>query len=76
MLHRAELATGRLNPLLAVMTRDPIAPLEHIQTLRAGLAEHFQSDSYLRCESMGALVQENLASLRRTIGSDRALAPL
>ena len=70
MLHRAELATGRLNPLLTVMAHDTIAPLEHMQTLRAELAEHFQSASYLRCESMGALVQENLASLRRTIGSD------
>ena len=34
--------------------------------LRAGLAEHYQRNDYLRCESMGALVRENLESIRLT----------
>ncbi|MEI6105602.1 MAG: hypothetical protein WCR49_01200 [Opitutae bacterium] len=68
ILHRAELAASRLTRLLDVMQGDPIAPMENVVLLREGLAEHFQSDSFLRCESMGALVRENLAALRRHIG--------
>ena len=33
-------------------------------TLRAALAQHYQRKEYEACESMGALVQENLKSLR------------
>jgi hypothetical protein len=70
ILQRAELATSRLNVLLGAMVTDPIAPRENVVSLREGLAEHFQSDSYLRCETMGALVRENLESLRRHIGQN------
>ena len=70
ILQRAELASSRLNALLGAMVADPIAPRENVVALREGLAEHFQSDSYLRCESMGALVRENLESLRRHISQD------
>ena len=49
------------------MERDPIAPPENVRTLREGLAEHFKSDRYLRCETMGALVRENLEMLRPNI---------
>ena len=41
---------------------------DHLLLLRASLAEHFQRASYLRCESMGALIRENLESIRRRIG--------
>ena len=37
-------------------------------SIRAGLAEHFGRDAYLRCESMGALIRENLESIRRSVG--------
>ena len=67
MLARAELAARRLTALLAVMERDPIAPVENVHTLREGLAEHFKSTRYLRCETMGALVRENLELLRHNI---------
>ena len=72
ILHRAELAASRLTRLLEVMQGDPIAPTENVETLRAGLAEHFQSDTFLRCDSMGALVRENLAALRRQISPGTA----
>jgi hypothetical protein len=68
MLQRAELASQRLGLLLGEMARDPIAPLEKVHELRASLAEHYQRDDYLRCESMGELVRENLESIRRAIG--------
>jgi hypothetical protein len=70
ILQRAELASARLTTLLASMQHDPIAPPENVASLRAGLAEHFQSQAYLNCETMGALVRENLASLRRQIDRD------
>jgi hypothetical protein len=50
------------------MERDPIAPLEKVHQLRESLAEHYSRNEYLRCESMGALIRENLESIRRHIG--------
>ncbi len=68
MLQRAELASERLGLLLHDMARDPIAPIEKIHELREGLAEHYGRKDYLRCESMGALIRENLESIRRETG--------
>ena len=68
MLRRAELASERISLLLHEMSRDPLAPLENVYELRAGLADHYQRSEYERCESMGALVRENLESIRRHLG--------
>lgn len=68
MLQRASLASERLGLLLYDMARDPIAPTEKVYSLREGLAEHYGRREYLRCESMGALIRENLESIRRHIG--------
>lgn len=65
MLQRAELSTHRLGPLLDAMAADPIAPDENVLALRHSLAEHFESDAFSRCESMGALVRENLRQIER-----------
>jgi hypothetical protein len=67
MLQRADISSHRLNLLLDAMVLDPIAPIEHVHELRQGLAEHFSSDRFLRCESMGALVRENLNLVRQHI---------
>jgi len=68
MLQRAELAAGRLGLLLGEMERDPIAPPEKVHQLRDSLAEHYGRPEYRHCESMGALVKENLESIRRHVG--------
>jgi hypothetical protein len=68
MLQRAALASERLGRLLHGMAEDPISPPDKVHRLRAALAEHYQRGEYLRCESMGALIRENLESIRRTIG--------
>jgi hypothetical protein len=68
MLQRAELAAARLGLLLAQMERDPVSPPEKVHLLRESLAEHYGRPEYLRCESMGALVRENLESIRRHVG--------
>ncbi len=68
ILQRASLASERLGLLLHDMARDTLAPAEKVKSLREGLAQHYGRDDYLRCESMGALVRENLESIRRHIG--------
>lgn len=64
LLQRAEAAAQRLDLLLDAMHEDVIAPESNVLTLRQGLAEHFGADSYLKCESMAALVRENLQQIR------------
>ena len=73
MLQRAALASERLGLLLHDMAADPLAPIEKVRLLRESLAEHYQRKDYLRCESMGALIRQNLESIRRDIG--RAVVP-
>ncbi len=68
ILQRASLAAQRLGHLLQPMAADPIAPPEKVRTLREGLAEHYHRADYLKCESMGELIRENLESIRRDIG--------
>ncbi len=68
MLHRAELAAERLGLLLYEMEGDPIAPPEKVEQLGVSLAEHYNRAEYLECRSMGALIRQNLESIRRHIG--------
>jgi hypothetical protein len=68
ILQRASLASERLGLLLHDMATDTIAPPDKIVSLREGLADHYQRNDYLRCESMGALIRQNLESIRRDIG--------
>jgi hypothetical protein len=68
LLQRASLASERLGLLLHDMARDDIAPMENIRQLREGLAQHYGRADYLRCESMGSLIRQNLESIRRDIG--------
>ena len=75
MLQRAELAAARLDLLLDAMARDPIAPEENVIRLREGLAEHFDADVYLKCETMGALVRENMRQIRMEEAHARVRVP-
>jgi hypothetical protein len=70
------LATDRLGLRLAEMSADPIAPRATVHLLRASLAEHYQRSEYLKCESMGELIRENLESIRREVLRAPATAPL
>ena len=77
MLQRADLAAVRLGHLLEMMAHDPLAPEEKVAALRTSLAEHYQRSEYLQCATMGALVRENLATLRHVVTehADPATAP-
>jgi hypothetical protein len=68
ILQRASLASERLGLLLHDMARDPIAPPEKVVQLREELAAHFGRTDYLRCDSMGALIRQNIESIRREVG--------
>jgi hypothetical protein len=68
ILQRAHLASERLGLLLHDMARDHISPVAKIHQLREELAAHYGRKDYLRCESMGALIRENLESIRRENG--------
>ena len=67
LLQRAEMANDKLALLLAEMAKDTLSQPEKVHTLRQSLAEHYQRDAYLTCESMGDLVRENLESIRAQI---------
>lgn len=69
MLQRAAVTEDRLAMLLAAMSGDPLAPPSHVHELRASLAEHYKRREYLACESMGALVRENIQSIRLLVAS-------
>ena len=59
----------RLALLLHAMSLDPLAPPENVRQLRESLAEHYKRREYLACESMGALVRENLQSIRLLVAA-------
>jgi len=67
ILQRALISEERLGLLLTAMSADTISTTENIHELRAALAEHYGRDAYLHCESMGALVKENLESIRLNV---------
>jgi hypothetical protein len=68
MLQRAVITEERLAQLVGAMSDDRIAPQENVWELRSALAEHYGRGDYLKCESMGQLVRENLESIRLNVG--------
>jgi hypothetical protein len=67
ILGRVEVARARLGTLLDVMSADAIAPEANVLELRAGLAAHYDNPAFERCNSMGEIVRESLATLRRNV---------
>ncbi len=58
---RANAGGKRLESLLAAMREHPLAPSDNLIQLRQELAAHYEDRRYLRCESMGELVEHSLA---------------
>ena len=67
ILQRALISEERLGMLLGAMSTDTLSTAENIHELRAALAEHYGRGTYLHCDSMGALVRENLESIRLNV---------
>ena len=68
MTLRARAERDRLLELLEVMRGDVLAPREHVEQLREELARHHKDDRFLRCESMGELVEASLSLLEWEAG--------
>ena len=69
ILQRVALSEDRLGMLLNAMSGDLLAPPEHVRELRESLAAHYKRPEYLRCESMGSLVRENIESIRLAVAA-------
>ena len=69
ILQRKAIIEERLELLLEAMSKDTLAPRDNVIELRESLAEHYGRPEYLRCESMGDLVRENLESIRLNVAS-------
>lgn len=50
----------QLRELLHCMRQDRLAPQEHVEQLRKELAKHYKNDTFLGCQSMGAIVEQSL----------------
>ena len=50
----------QVEDLLSIMTEATLSKPESVKILREELAEHYQDDSFLTCESMGELVKTSL----------------
>ena len=74
MLQRKAIVEDRLEMMLGAMSKDSIAPEEHVIELREGLATQYGRTAYLRCRSMGDLVRENLESLRLAVDAPQKVA--
>ena len=59
--NRVRVSHGRFQALLDVLAEDIIAPEEHVIRLREQLANHYADDSFLKCMTMGELVQTSLS---------------
>jgi hypothetical protein len=62
---RMKSSRGRLEDLLAVMTKDEIAPRDHVDDLAHGLADNYGLGGFTSCSTMGELIVEHLAILER-----------
>ncbi|KAA5542815.1 hypothetical protein [Adhaeribacter rhizoryzae] len=63
LYHRLKLARYRLKDLIDIMRTDTISTAEKIEQLKKDLAEHHQSEEFLRCNNMGDLVRLNLKTI-------------
>ncbi len=62
--HRARSEGERLRALLDIMRDDLLAPDANVHRLREALAEHHKDSRFAACDSMGALVDASLSTLR------------
>jgi hypothetical protein len=75
LLQRADASHQRLEILLDAMHADPIAPPENVLRLRQDLAEYFDADVFLKCETMAALVRQNMRQIRMEEAKGRVRVP-
>jgi len=57
---RAKISSTRLNSLLSTMVEDVISTPAKVEQLRYELYQHHHNTAYLRCQSMGEIVMQNI----------------
>ncbi len=65
MAFRVAASRFRLMELLNIMTRDTISPTEKRDLLKKQLNEHFNTESFNRCKSMGQILKTHLKYMLR-----------
>lgn len=63
IINRIRSAKYKLGALLAAMKKAPLSLDKNINQLRKELADYHKNDEFLKCTSMGAIVELNLAQL-------------
>ena len=63
IMGRVKIAGKKLSLLMEAMCQDTISKKEYVINLREELAKHFKDKAFLKCETMGELVQTNLRML-------------
>ena len=63
IINRIRSSRYTLNELLSAMKTMPLSLDRHIHQLRKELAEYHKDNKFLKCESMGAIVERNLMQL-------------
>jgi hypothetical protein len=51
----------RLDKLLAAMKKQELAPVEKVETLKNELSEYYANNGFVKCNTMGEIVQQSLA---------------
>jgi hypothetical protein len=65
IIHRLKVVKKRVMQLLSVMKKDTIAPKENVVQLRGELADFYEEQDFLKCQSMGDIVEMSLNMLYR-----------
>ncbi len=55
---------ARVNDLISCIKTQQVSSPEKVIELREGLANHYENDEFLKCENMGALLDESLIQIR------------
>ncbi len=63
IVRRMHVVVERLRQLLDAMGKEELAPPENVLQLRTELSEHYEDESFLKCETMGSLVRRSLTVL-------------
>ena len=63
MANRVKSSQGQINELIATMKMDPIAPIENVKSLGKELAAFYEDRDFLKCSSMGSLIERSLLVL-------------
>lgn len=64
---RIMLARSRVNELIRCMRAARISSHEKVVQLRESLASHYRNDAFLKCEVMGAILDESLIQIRDNV---------